>query len=283
MMSRIPSLEEMQPLTSQPSPNSPENSPEIPADAEELSAYDLFVSVAALISLVVVGYREMVPSPSEVAELLDLFDLAFCLVFFLDFVRNTIRAPDRKRYLRGWGIFDLASSIPVIEAFRILRIVRLVRIFRALRSIRILYIVARKNRPAAIFVAGLTLTIGLFVGICVAVLELESTAPGANLLTAHDVLWWAVVTSSTVGYGNEYPVTAEGRLLAGILMFVGIGLFATASGAIAGMGIRSLNHPSDEPDIHRELRALRESIGRIESHLDAGREEVRSNSSDQQG
>ena len=268
-------------MTAHPSSNSPENSPEIPLDADELSAYDLFVSVAALISLVVLGYREMVSSPSEVSKLLDLFDLGFCLIFFLDFVRNTIRAPNRKRYLRGWGIFDLASSIPVIEPFRIFRIVRIVRIFRALRSIRILYVVARKNRPAAIFVAGLTLTVGLFVFICVAVLELESSAPGANLLTAHDVLWWAVVTSSTVGYGNEYPVTAEGRLLAGILMFVGIGLFATASGAIAGMAIRSLNHPPDEPDIHREIRALRESIGRIESRLDSGREEVRLKSPDQ--
>ena len=65
MMSRIPSLEEMEPLTSQPGPNSPENPPEISPDVEELSAYDLFVSVAALISLVVLGYREMVQIKDE--------------------------------------------------------------------------------------------------------------------------------------------------------------------------------------------------------------------------
>lgn len=240
-------------------------------DYEHFTSYDFFVAVAAIISLFVVIYREMVVDDSQLATLLDLFDTGFCVIFFLDFVRNTIRAPDRRRYLRTWGIFDLASSIPVIGVFRVFRIVRLVRVLRALRSIRILFLVARKDKPAALFVAVLTVTMGLFIGICIAVLELEAEAPGANIKDAHDVLWWAVVTSSTVGYGNEYPVTPGGRFLAGILMFVGIGLFAAASGSIAGLAVRSLQREAQESPIEREIAALRMAVSRIESTLNAQR------------
>ncbi|MFP6640645.1 MAG: ion transporter [Myxococcota bacterium] len=240
-------------------------------NSDHFTPYDLFVAVAALMSLMVLGYREFVPNDTELAVLLDIFDTGFCLIFFLDYIRNIVRAPDRGRYLRTWGIFDLASSIPVIGVFRVFRIVRLVRVLRALRSIRILFLVARKDKPAAIFVVVMTLTMSLFIGICIAVLQFEADAPGANIKDAHDVIWWAVVTSSTVGYGNEYPVTAVGRFLAGILMFVGIGLFATASGSIAGLAIRSLQRESEEPQMHLEIAALRAAVSRIESTLNAER------------
>ena len=114
-----------------------------------VTAYDLFVAVVAIIALAVLAVRMGLPDDSEIAELLDLFDLFFCAVFFVDFIRNTIRAPNRRRYLTTWGIFDLLSSLPTVGALRLLRVVRVIRIFRALRSIRILYKVARKNRAAS--------------------------------------------------------------------------------------------------------------------------------------
>ena len=238
-------------------------------DSEEFTAYDLFISVTATASLAVIALGFAIPETSEIYRLLNLFDLTFCGIFFLDFLRNVARAKDRRRYLRTWGIFDLASAVPPIEAFRVLRIVRIIRVLRALRSIRILARVARKNTAAAILVGFLTITMGLFIGICIAVLHLESSAPGANILDADDVLWWAVVTSSTVGYGDYYPVTETGRLLASILMFVGIGLFATASGSIAGAVFQSFQAGKSASGVQNELAALREATTRIEQKLAA--------------
>jgi len=238
-----------------------------------VTAYDLFVAVVAIIALAVLAVRMGLPDDSEIAELLDLFDLFFCAVFFVDFIRNTIRAPNRRRYLTTWGIFDLLSSLPTVGALRLLRVVRVIRIFRALRSIRILYKVARKNRAASLFTGALTVMMTLFVAVCVAVLSVEHAAPGANIQDAGDVLWWAVVTSSTVGYGDYYPVTDAGRLLGTLLMFVGVGLFATASGSIGGMLVQSLRE-SEQPDdvVQSELRSLKASVARIESAIGTGKE-----------
>ena len=63
--------------------------------------------------------------------------------------------------------------------------------------------------------------------------------PKASIKTAEDVAWWAIVTTSTVGYGDLEPITPEGRVLAVLIMCVGIGLFATFAGALAGVFIRS--------------------------------------------
>jgi len=195
------------------------------------------------------------------------------VVFFIDFLRNTIRAQDRWRYLRTWGLFDLASSIPTMGPMRFLRVARLIRVLRALRSLRILILVGRSNHAAALFVGALTLAMVVFVGICVIVLHVESGTPGANIHTAGDVLWWAIVTSSTVGYGDFYPVTDIGRILGGILMVVGIGLFATASGSVGGMLVQALREEQNpSTDLEAELRDLRGAVSRIERALEAGRE-----------
>jgi len=248
------------------------------SSSEEFTAYDLFIAVAATISLGVIALSFALPPKAEIYQLLNLFDLIFCAIFFLDFLRNVVRAKDRKRYLTTWGIFDLASAVPTVEAFRVLRLVRLVRVLRALRSIRILVVVAKKNAPAAVLVGFLTITMGLFIGICIAVLYLESSAPGANIRDANDVLWWAVVTSSTVGYGDYYPVTETGRVLASILMFVGIGLFAAASGSIAGALVQSYQRGKPAAGIQNELAALREATTRIEQQLAALKDQEREKS-----
>jgi len=79
----------------------------------------------------------------------------------------------------------------------------------------------------------------VFVGITVlefvGLLELrfEANAPGANITTAGDALWWGYVTATTAGYGDQYPVTTGGRLAGLIMLTVGVALFATFSGFLA--------------------------------------------------
>jgi voltage-gated potassium channel len=66
-----------------------------------------------------------------------------------------------------------------------------------------------------------------------AIAALEFERETGNIKTAEDALWWAVTTITTVGYGDRYPTTTEGRLVAVGLMAVGVGLFGTLSGAAA--------------------------------------------------
>jgi voltage-gated potassium channel len=78
----------------------------------------------------------------------------------------------------------------------------------------------------------LLLVVVLFSG-SIAVLNFESAADEGNIRTAADALWWAITTVTTVGYGDLYPVTIEGRLVAVVLMVTGVGTFATLAGALA--------------------------------------------------
>jgi len=88
------------------------------------------------------------------------------------------------------------------------------------------------------FAAG-TVYLVVFTGIVVlefvGLLEprFEEGAPGANIETAGDALWWGYVTATTVGYGDYFPVTMGGRLVGFLMLTVGVALFATFSGFLA--------------------------------------------------
>jgi voltage-gated potassium channel len=84
---------------------------------------------------------------------------------------------------------------------------------------------------AAVYVAGAAI---MSVGLgSIAILDAERNAPGANITSYGDALWWACTTVTTVGYGDRYPVTTEGRMIAVVLMVVGIGLVGAITASVA--------------------------------------------------
>jgi voltage-gated potassium channel len=95
----------------------------------------------------------------------------------------------------------------------------------------------------------------------VAVLQVE-TAPESNIRSAEDALWWALSTMTTVGYGDRFPVTSEGRLVAALLMVAGVALFGALTGLLAAWFIAPAEDKanSEREEIRKELVALREAI-----------------------
>lgn len=76
----------------------------------------------------------------------------------------------------------------------------------------------------------------------IAILQVE-TKEASNIKTAEDALWWSYVTITTVGYGDKFPVTTEGRIIAMLLMTVGVGLFGTFTGYVASWLVESGRKP----------------------------------------
>lgn len=241
---------------------------------QNVRAYDLFIAALAIAAVLLISFRLFLPEDSETGHLIDYIDIGICAVFLFDFGRSMVIAENRWRYFYTWGWFDLLSSIPAISTFRYFRIARLLRLIRVVRSMRILIQVARRDRPAALLSGLFLIGIVAFIAICIAVLQIERNAPGATLQSAEDVLWWAVVTSSTVGYGDEYPVTSAGRLLASFLMVIGIGAFATTTTAL-GVVFKRLQNRSDQydttPTDERRMESIDARLGRIEDLLQKGR------------
>lgn len=265
----------------------PSSTPEA-GSVEEVELFDLILAVVALIAfgLAILG-TSVVTEGTPMDGLISYFDLVICLMFLTDFARQLLRSERPWHYLRTWGWFDLVSSIPIVVftglpgpdwlggAARGLRIVRLVRVLRAVRSVRLLYTIGRRDPAVAMFAALVLAGIVTFTGCCMGVLWAESRPTAGEAVTddgrldsAEEVLWWAVVTSSTVGYGDYAPSTAAGRAFAVGLMLVGIGSFATltsAFGVLVGR-VRSRGHDPMLELITRMDR-LESALERVESEL----------------
>lgn len=100
-----------------------------------------------------------------------------------------------------------------------------------------------------------------FVGLLV--LRFEVDAAGANITTAGDALWWGYVTATTVGYGDQFPITIGGRIAGLVMLTVGVALFATFSGFLANVFLSAKEPEPDEPGAEDDLKAALLEIERL--------------------
>ncbi len=170
----------------------------------------------------------------ETVELLQLIDNAICVFFLVKFFVRLIRAENKLRFMR-WGWIDLIASIPVFPQMRVGRLVRLFRLLRALRafrSARNLINHIYRNRAYGLFATVSIIAVLMVLTSSIAILQVENDLT-SNIHTASDALWWSYTTITTVGYGDKYPVTPEGRIIAALLMTAGVGLFGTFTASVA--------------------------------------------------
>lgn len=205
------------------------------------------------------------PSPGT-RTILQTADTVLCGLFFIDFLVMLRKSKSRGRYLLTWGWLDLLSSVPLIPALRIgrlARVVRVVRVLRGIRSARVLTTFVLDRRAESTAMAALLVAITFVVFGSITILQLESV-PNSRIQGPQDALWWTLGTLTTVGYGECYPVTAEGRIVAAVLMVAGVGLAGTVSGFIAAWFL-SPRRREQEDEIHtirREIETLRQVLER---------------------
>jgi voltage-gated potassium channel len=228
--------------------------------------YQVFMLVLCLYSLGILAYQASGPTEPTTVEILEYADFAVCLIFLSDFVVSFLRAPDRWKYIRTWGWLDLLSSIPTVDIVRWGRAGRILRIFRVLRGLRATQLLASLaiKRRAENSILAATLVAMMLITFCsIAILHFES-GPEANILSAGDALWWAFATITTVGYGDRYPTTGEGRMIAVLLMSAGVGLFGVFSGFLASwfIGEEEQADNAELADIRNELERIREILER---------------------
>jgi voltage-gated potassium channel len=226
--------------------------------------YQLFMlalCVFALVALGILRYGDVSPG---VTGILRLADLAVCVLFLGDFLHSLATAPDRWRYVRTWGWIDLLSSIPttgVLRVGRTARILRVLRVLRGVKATRLLASFVLERRAESAFMAVALSTLLLVVFSSVAMLHFESL-PEANIKGAEDAVWWAFATLTTVGYGDRYPVTSEGRAVAVALMLVGVCLVGVLSGLFASwfMAPAAQRNEGEIERLRAEIAALRAVI-----------------------
>ncbi len=196
-----------------------------------LSMMEIILSIYVLVAIVV---DTVMVLPYEVSHLIHLIDNLICIFFLFEFSVRFYLAENKLKFMK-WGWIDLVSSIPYfteLRAGRTLRLIRLLRILRVFRSIRVLVNHVYNNRAQGAFNTVSVIAVLMVLFGSIAILQVEGTANG-NIHTAEDALWWALVTITTVGYGDKVPVTTEGRIIAGFLMTAGVALVGTFTGFAA--------------------------------------------------
>jgi len=199
-----------------------------------ITFFDIIIVILSVYVLIALLIDTVIKLPTEVSRLLYIIDDAICIVFLYDFVRRFIKAPSKLAFMK-WGWIDLISSIPTFEYLRygrIIRLFRLIRVLRAFRSIKYLTHHVFKTRTKGTFAAVSLIAVLMIIFGSISILQVEKL-PDCNIKTAEDAIWWAFVTITTVGYGDRYPITTEGRIIAAFLMVTGVGLFGTFTGYVA--------------------------------------------------
>jgi voltage-gated potassium channel len=195
--------------------------------------WEIFVLGVSLLSIINLLLLLLMRNP-DIEQVVILMDAVFVSIFLIDFVRRMWVAQDDRAYLvRGKGWLDLISILPMLRIARILRMVRVTRVVQRMGGPEIVLKAFFVNRASGslyivVIIALLVLEFG-----SVLVLRAEAGAEGANILTASDAIWYSLVTMSTVGYGDRYPVTDLGRMFGSITIIVGVGVFGTLTGFLA--------------------------------------------------
>lgn len=234
---------------------------------EEFGVFQIVILVLSIVVLGALAADTAFKLPPEISSVLQKIDTLICIVFLADFAVRFYRAQSKLAFMK-WGWIDLLASIPNLPDLRwgrLVRALRIIRLIRALRATHRVTTVLLKNKVRG-GVASVVLMAGLLVIFSsIGILICEQSDPQSNIKTADDAVWWSVTTITTVGYGDKYPVTSEGRFLAMILMVCGVGLFGGLSGLVASVfvGTKEKGIVAEENKILARLEKLEEKIDRL--------------------
>ena len=188
-----------------------------------------------------------------------LVSLGSWLVFVVDYFARLTLAADRRRWFLRNLLSLLVVVLPILRPLRLVRLLTLFTVFQRAAG------TALRGRVVVFAAASTTLLV--FVA-SLAVFDAERYAPGADITSYGNALWWACVTITTVGYGDLYPVTVEGRCIAVVMMICGIALLGTITATIASWLVERVAEQEElgQAATQAQMRGLSNQVDRLE-HL----------------
>ncbi len=214
------------------------------ADTRAGRAFDVGLMVAILVSVGAVMLESVADVRREYGAVLRAVEWSLTAAFTLEYVLRLVAVDRPARYARSFfGLMDLVAIVPtylalvvpeahslmVIRAVRLLRIFRILKLAQFLGEAQLLVLALRASRRKITVFLGGIVTIVMIVGTLMYVIEGEEH----GFTSIPTSMYWAVVTMTTVGYGDIAPRTAVGQLLAALLMILGYGIIAVPTGIVS--------------------------------------------------
>ena len=204
------------------------------------------------------GWRELAFAANCVIWAIFVAELAFILWV----------APRKAAALKAHWLDELIIVMTAPLFGRFLASLRLVRLVRLLRLVRLSAILARAVQRERVVSSGAAFRFIAILTVAAVVVggSVEALVDTNDFHTTWDGIWWAVVTVTTVGYGDSYPTSVEGRIVAMVVMIVGIGFLSVLTASIASVFVKT-DRGEETESILTALADLREEVAELRQQL----------------
>jgi len=229
--------------------------------------FDLCIQTLIVISIISFSL-ETVPDFSESTYAILTGIELFCIaVFTTEYLLRILVADKKLKFIFSfYGLIDLLAILPsflqvsfdlrslrVLRLLRLFRILKLVRYSRAIRRIHLAFLLVKEELILFMTVAGIVVYLS-----AVGIYHFENEAQPEKFSSVPVSLWWAVVTLTTVGYGDSYPITVGGRIFTFVVLLIGLGVVAIPSGLFASALTKARElEPDSKAELAEDLKEVR--------------------------
>jgi voltage-gated potassium channel len=236
-------------------------------DIERITKYPMaLLGIAWLVIAIIVVTTDVNASASTV-----LVGTLFVLwaILLVEYTVRLVVTPDRSGYLKRRWAEPATVIVPPLQGWHLVGIEKMSLLMHE-GALRVAAILKHHSLFRVLIAAAATLIVGAWL-----VLLFEENAKGSNIHSYPDALWWAIVTVTTVGYGDRYPTTEGGRAVAVILMLVGIGLIGVLTATVASVFIKEHTDENKQEfqkghaDLGQQLSVINERLADVERRLGA--------------
>ena len=241
---------------------------------EDATKYPMaLLGIAWLVLAVVILTTDRNRSASELL-VGSLFALWAILV--AEYLVRLVITPDRRGYLKRRWIEPVTVVLPPLQGWHVVGIERMTLLVHE-AELRVESVLRHHSLFRVLVAAAVTLFLGAWL-----VLLFEGNTKGSNIHSYPDALWWAIVTVTTVGYGDRFPVSAGGRAVAVVLMLLGIGLIGVLTATVASVFVKEHTDANKEElkkshaDLGQQLAVISDRLADVERRLGATPAEVAS-------
>lgn len=217
----------------------------------KLSRYfSIFIQVLILLSVVTFSVETIPDLKPQTRTILQSIEWFSVIIFSLEYLLRIYVADSKPKFIFSFfGIIDLLAILPFYLSFgvdlRSLRALRFLRLFRILKLVR--YNRAMNHFTRAIKSAKEEIFLFIFITLiliyfsAVGIYYFENEAQPEHFSSIFDSLWWAIITLTTVGYGDVYPITIGGKVFTFFILMIGLGIVAIPTGIISSALTKSID------------------------------------------
>ena len=218
-------------------------------------SFAFFIQFLIVLSVITFSVETLPNLKPQTVTILNSIEIFCVIVFTLEYVARIYVADNKPKFIFSFfGLIDLFAILPFYLSFgldlRSLRVLRMFRLFRLLKLVR--YNRAMRHFTKAMLMAkeqiilfmGVTLVLIYFAAI--GIYYFENEAQPEHFSSIFDSLWWSIVTLTTVGYGDVYPITVGGRVFTFFILLIGLGIVAIPTGIISSSLTKVVDPDSEE-------------------------------------